>query len=138
MEAQFSRALFETKADAIILSIQPDITTNLLKHRREGFLFYPSDAGQWSTDDRQWLKTDFEPFAPLDVPTSMANLGAILDKIREQSVAPILIYNMSPIIPGEAIHCHQGMGEIFSTRMRKFNLGPDRVVGKDGRIHRRC
>jgi len=53
----------------------------------------------------------------------MANFAAIVDKIREQSEAAILIYNMSPIVPGEMIHCHQGMDESYSTRIRKFNLG---------------
>ena len=53
----------------------------------------------------------------------MANFAAIVDKIREQSEAAILIYNMSPIVPGETIHCHQGMGDSYSTRIRKFNLG---------------
>jgi lysophospholipase L1-like esterase len=30
---------------------------------------------------------------------------------------------MSPIVPGETIHCHQGMDQSYSTRIRRFNLG---------------
>jgi hypothetical protein len=131
-ESQFSRAIFETKADAIVLSIQSDIATGLVKHKREGFLFYPSESGRWSADDRQWLKTDFEPVENLDVTESMANFTALIKKIREQSEAPILIYNMSPISPGEAIHCHQGMGETYSTRIRRFNLGLIELSEKTG------
>ena len=129
---QFSRAIFETKADAIILSIQPDIATVLVKHKREGFLFYPSESERWRADDRQWLKTDFETMRNLDVAESMTNLALLIENIREQSEAPILIYNMSPITPGETIHCHQGIGEAYSTRIRKFNLGLIELSEKTG------
>jgi len=130
--SQFSRAIFETKADTIILSIQPDIANVLVKHKREGFLLYPSESGRWSAEDSQWLKTDFEPVRNLEVAESMANLTALVEKIREQSEAPILIYNMSPITPGETIHCHQGMGEAYSTRIRRFNLGLIELSEKTG------
>jgi hypothetical protein len=130
--SQFSRAVFETKADAIILSIQPDISVGLLKHRKEGFLFYAGDSQHWSNADKQWLKSDFEPVANLDAAQSMANFAAIIEKIRERSEAPILIYNMSPITPGEEIHCHQGLGEIYSTRIRRFNLGLIELSEKTG------
>jgi lysophospholipase L1-like esterase len=36
---------------------------------------------------------------------------------------PILIYNVSPVVPGENAHCLQGLGETYSTRCRRFNLG---------------
>ena len=131
-ESQFSRAVFETKADAIIFSIQPDITNTLVKHRSEGFLLYANESEQWSADDRRWLKTDYEPVGHLDVEESMANFTVMIEKIREQSEVPILIYNMSPIIPGETIHCHQGLGEAYSTRIRRFNLGLIELSEKTG------
>ena len=120
---QFSRAIFDTKADAIVLSIQGDITSNLRRHKKEGFLFYGSDVTSWSAVDQEWLKSDFERLLDLDAAASMANLAAIIEKIREHSEAPILIYNVSSVTPGEMIHCHQGFGESYSTRIRRFNLG---------------
>jgi lysophospholipase L1-like esterase len=121
--SQFSRAVLETDADAIVLSIQPDIATPLVRHKTDGFLFFAGESGQWRAEDRRWLKNDFEPLGRLDVAESMANLASIVEKIRSHGEAPILIYNMSPITPGESIHCHQGIGEAFSTRIRRFNLG---------------
>jgi hypothetical protein len=123
LASQFSRGVFETKADAIVLSIQPDVATALVRHKRDGFLLAASDAERWSADDRLWLKADFEPVGYLQVAESMANFSSIIEKIRTHSETPILIYNMSPITPGESIHCHQGIGEAFSTRIRRFNLG---------------
>ena len=121
--SQFSRAIFETTADAVVLSVQPDIATGLVRHRQDGTLFYASDYDTWSADDRQWLKSEFAATGPLDLETSMANLEAMIDEIRRSRDVPILIYNVSPIIPGEMIHCYQGLDETFSNRIRRFNLG---------------
>jgi len=121
--SQFSTALFEATPDAFILSIQPDTATGLFRHRETGILFYPHDMANWPTADREWFKATFVPLGALDVADSMANFQRIIDFIRARSDAPILIYNVSPIVPGETIHCYQGFGETYSTRMRRFNLG---------------
>ena len=130
--SQFSCAIFETKADAIFLSIQPDVTNQMLKHKRDGFLLHATDSQQWSAEDKEWLKSDFDFLGLLDVAESMANFASLVEKIRKQSEAAILIYNMSPIVPGEAIHCHQGMEDSYSTRIRKFNLGLIELSGATG------
>jgi hypothetical protein len=122
-QSQFSVALFDNKADAIILSILGETATTLVKHSRAGFLFYPSDPGNWSQADRDWLKSDFTRRDLLDVEGSMSNLRKIVDRIREHSDAPILVYNVSSIVPDETVHSLQGLGEIYSTRCRRFNLG---------------
>jgi len=92
-------------------------------HRRTGFLFFANDSERWNAADRQWLASEFERVEELDAATSMANLTSIIERIRERTVAPIVIYNMSPIVPGETIACYQGIGEAYSTRVRRFNLG---------------
>lgn len=130
--SQFSRAIFETKADAIILTIQPDTTTLMMRHKAEGFLFYPSEVETWSLADKKWLTSEFEPVEDLSVAKSMANLTSIIEKIRERSEAPVLIYNVSPITPGEEIHCYQGFDESYSVRIRKFNLGLIELSEKTG------
>jgi len=131
-ESQFSPAVFGTSADAIIFSIQPDLTTGLMKHQREEFLFYASERAQWSAEDRQWLADEFVPAATLPPEESMSNFAAIIERIRQQSQAPILIYNLSPIVPGEALHCYQGLDETYATRIRKFNLGLIELSEKTG------
>jgi hypothetical protein len=123
LESQFSRAAFETDADAIILSIQPDVHFRLARHRAEDFLLYRYDRDAWSESDRRWLAADFEEAPRLSVEQSMANFETIIDRIRERTEAPILVYNLSPIIPGESIHCYQGFDDSYSTRIRRFNLG---------------
>ena len=120
--SQFSRAVFEAKADVIVFSILGEMGNALVRHRKEDFLFFPTESNKWSTDNREWLKSNFEPTGLIEVAESMANFAVIIDKIREQSDAHILFYNMSSINPGETIHCHRGLGETNSTRIRRFNL----------------
>jgi hypothetical protein len=121
--SQFSSAVFETDADVIVLSAQPDLSINLLRHRRDGFLLYPDGWDDWPPEDRVWLRESFVSAGLLDMAASMANFARIVARIRERSSAPILIYNVSSVTPGEQIHAHDGMDDIFSTRIRRFNLG---------------
>jgi hypothetical protein len=124
VQSQFSAALFENDtADAFVFSILGETATALVRHNQAGFLFYPADSDRWAATDRDWLRSDFTRLDLLDVDTSMRNLRAIIDRIRERSEAPILVYNVSPIVPGETVHCLQGLGEIYATKCRRFNLG---------------
>jgi hypothetical protein len=121
--SQFSRAFFDVPADALVLSVQPDVASGMMRHRADGYFFYPAEVSSWPTEDRAWLNAQFDPVKRLSVADSMANLAAIIARIRENSEAPILIYNLSPIIARETIHCYLGLGETLSTRIRRFNLG---------------
>jgi lysophospholipase L1-like esterase len=122
LQSQFSNALFTTPADAIVLTLQPDVTNSMLRHRRDGYLLYPNDTQAWTAGDRAWLKAEFEASGPLPVETAMANLTTIIERIRAVRDVPILIYNLSPVIPGDLVHCYMGLGETFATRIRRFNL----------------
>ena len=41
--SQFGTTLFDTNADAVVLSILGETATGLVRHNRDGFLFYPAD-----------------------------------------------------------------------------------------------
>ena len=120
---QFSRALFEADADAVVLSLQPDLTTSFLRHKRDRYLFYPANAESWTPADREWLRDEFAFSEALDVGASMRNLATIVARVRERRDVPILVYNVSSVVPGDQVHCYQGLDETFSTRVRRFNLG---------------
>jgi hypothetical protein len=123
LPSQFSQAMFEADADAFILSLQPDIANFLFRHRVEGHLFCPNSHEGWPTEDQRWLRQNFVETAPLDVEQSMRNFERIIERLRERRDAPILIYNLSAVVPGEWVHTYEGLGEIYSTRIRHFNLG---------------
>ena len=122
LEVQFAPALFDAKDDVIVLSIQPDLMVPLARHRADGYCFYPDHWRSWQSEEKAWLQREFDPAEAMDVATSMNNFVRIIDRIRSRSTAPILVYNVSAIVPGEAVHSHLGLDEIFSTRIRRFNL----------------
>ncbi len=130
--SQFSTAVFETTADVIALSVQPDVTTGLVRHRGSGFLLYPYGLDGWLDPDKAWLEENCVRIAPLTCLEMVKNFIAIIERIRQATEAPILVFNMSPIIPGETIHCYRGLGETFSTRVRQFNLGLIKVSDVTG------
>ncbi len=113
LSSQFSQALFETDADAVILSLQPDIANFLFRHRFKGHLFCPSDHEKWPIEDQLWLRQNFIEAAPLDVEQSMHNFDRIIERIRARRDTPILIYNLSAVVPGEWVHNYEGLGEIL-------------------------
>jgi lysophospholipase L1-like esterase len=123
MQSQFSCAIFDKTADAIVLSVQPDVASGMMRHRADGYFLYPSTVSGWTSEDKAWLNGHFDSLNRLSVADSMTNLAAIIGRIRESSEAPILIYNLSPTIAHETIHCYLGLGETLSTRIRRFNIG---------------
>lgn len=130
--SQFGTALFDATPDAFVLTIQPDTATGLYQHRDTGALLYPHNLASWPLADRDWFKAEFVPLGPLDPTDSLANFELIIEKIRARSEAPILIYNVSPIVPREMVHCYQGLGETYSTRIRRFNLGLTELSERTG------
>jgi hypothetical protein len=130
--SQFSAAVFETDADAIILSIQPDLMVSLVRSRRHGYLLLPAGWTAWPEADRDWIRADFDSTPPLDAVRSMDNLGRIVERIRARTKAPILIYNVSSAVPGEQIHDYRGLEDSFSARIRQFNLGLIELSQKTG------
>ena len=121
--SQFSDGLFTNEADAIILSILGETATKLHRNKEKGYQFYAANSQTWNREDREWLKASFVHTDLLDVSRSMQFLAKIIERIRSRRDVPILIYNASSIVPGETLYNYQGLGETFSTRCKRFNLG---------------
>ena len=85
LTSQFSHALFDANPDAFVLSIQPDLNTLLLRHRRDGFLFYPNNWRFWPVEHQEWLRSSFISAGFIDPATSMTNFARIISRIRARS-----------------------------------------------------
>jgi hypothetical protein len=132
LDAQFSTALFTTNADVIVLSIQPDVATTLVRHKDAGYLFHPGAWREWPDADQAWLRDHFV-FAPLlDADAARRNFERIVARIRERSSAPIVVFNVSSVIPGDSVHCHQGLGDTLATRIRRFNVAVAELSQRTG------
>jgi hypothetical protein len=123
LETQFAPALFEAKADAFILSIQPELMTRLLRSKREGYLFFPGEWKDWPLDQQQWLRANFEDTGLISIEAALDNFEAIVDRLAARGDAPVLIYNLSSVTTGEQVHDHRGLEDLLSTRIKRLNLG---------------
>ncbi|MDE2434856.1 MAG: SGNH/GDSL hydrolase family protein [Sphingomonadales bacterium] len=122
LTSQFSDKVFTSAPDAVILSILPDVASQLVRHRRDGFRFNPANASTWAECEREWLKSEFEPIGTMRIDDAIANLAAIIERLRQDRDVPVLVYNMSAVIPGDRVHCYLGLDETYATRIRRFNL----------------
>lgn len=123
LETQFAPALFEAAADVFVLSIQPELMTRLVCHKQRGYLLCPGKWQDWPAALQAWLRSEFEDVGIIDVGAALANLDAIVGRLRARTDAPILIYNLSSVVPGERVHDHQGLEDLLSTRIKRLNLG---------------
>jgi hypothetical protein len=117
VESQFATRLFDGASDVAVLSIQPDVMNAIARHRGDGHLLHPAGVDSWSAADRAWLAEYYVPCPPLEPEEAMDNLAHIATRLDH-----VLIFNMSPIVPWERIHNHQGLGEGLAERIRRFNL----------------
>jgi lysophospholipase L1-like esterase len=123
LASQFSAAVFDADADATILSVMSEVTALILQERSEGYRFYVGSTNGWSAEDQAWLHRSFNMLPLLDVDQSMTNLSKIIERRRQNSDAPILIYNLCATLPADRTHCYEGQEGALSTRIKRFNLG---------------
>lgn len=129
---QFSDAIYRTRADAIILSIMPDVTAGLLDHRSGDYSLYAGNIPEWPIADRQWLAREFTGPRLASVDEASAHWRTVIERIRDHTPAPILVFNMSPFTPGDPPHCFLGLDDDISTRIREFNLALVRLSRETG------
>jgi hypothetical protein len=123
LSSQFETELFSVDVDAVILSILPDVVTSLVRHPRDGYCFYPEGWQEWAPEDQAWLRRTFVPEPPLSPDDSMANFAKVIGAVRARRNTPVLIYNVSSIVPGERIRSYAAaVDECLSIRIRRFNL----------------
>lgn len=126
LTSQFETELLSVEVDAIILSILPDVMNSLVRHPRDGYRFYPEGWERWPAEDQAWLRRTFVPEPPLSPDESMASFANVIHAVRARRSTPVLVYNMSPIVPGERIRSYAAdvadATECLSVRIRRFNL----------------
>ncbi len=132
IERQHRTALFDAPADVVVLSIQSAATNALVRHRRDGWLLLPDDLESWDADSRAYLQRECEFAGLVPVELALARLEQLILAIEERLGAQVLVYNLSPITPGERTHCWIGAEDSLALRVRSFNLGLARLSAQLG------
>lgn len=132
LAAQFNTNIFSAEADVFVLSIQPDIMHAAFEHRSEKYRIV-FNLMSCSEQDKQKLRSEFSFLGLISIKDSMTNLSQIIERIRERTDTPILVYNMPFAIVGERIRCFLGLDEaIGAERIRSFNLALVEISREQG------
>lgn len=122
IERQQRTTMFDEPADVVVLSLQSAATNALVRHRRDGWLLLPDEYESWSAEARAWLSSECEYAGLAELPRVMERLEQLILTIEERLGAQVLVYNLSPVTPGERIHCWIGADDALSLRVQRFNL----------------
>jgi hypothetical protein len=120
---QHRSALFDAPADAVIFSLQSAVLSSLVRHRRDGWLLLPDDFDSWDAASRAWLESQCENAGLAPIEPILRRLAQLIGAVQERLGAPVLVYNLSPVIPGERTHCWLGAEDALGLRVRRFNVG---------------
>ena len=119
---QHRTALYETPCDVVVLSLQSAITNALVRHRSEGWLLLPDELETWDAESRAWLDRECVYAGLVSLDQVMARLEKLIPAIEQEVGAHVLVYNLSPFLPGERTHCWLGAEDSLVLRTRRFNL----------------
>ncbi len=122
LASQASGELFATDADVIVLSVLADVAVRHYRSHETGAHVFVHHPSQLEAAARAWLG---RTHAATDLPSAeetFDSLMRIIERVRLNSQAPILIYNLSPLAPGPITHCFAGLQDSLATRIRRFNL----------------
>jgi hypothetical protein len=110
---QHRSGLFDASADAVVLSLQSAVLSSLVRHRRDG----------WDVASRAWVQSECESVGLAPIEPTLQRLEQLIDAVRERLGVPVLVFNPSPVIPGERTHCWLGADDALGLRVRRFNVG---------------
>ena len=118
--SQLQSTFFEeaAKSDIVALSIQADLMNAGQRHNDSGTVFYanpPSFASEAHTQR-------FTPISFLAADEAAKHWAEVVLRIRKDSDALIVMFNVSTWIPGENAYSLFGTDETLFERMIKFNL----------------
>jgi hypothetical protein len=121
-DSQHHTALFDGSSDVVVLSLQADVLNSLVRHRRDGWLLLPDGYSGWDARSKDWLRSECENAGLAALETTLRSLRRLVPVIEQRLGAHVLVYNLSPLIPGEWIHCWAGAEDSLGLRVRRFNL----------------
>ena len=98
------------------------MTNALVQHRRDGWLLLPDEIESWGAGPRAWLERECEYAGLADINHVFERLEQLVLAVEKRLAAQVLVYNLSPVTPGERTHCWIGAEDSIALRVQRFNL----------------
>jgi hypothetical protein len=123
IDKQQLTTMFDEPTDVVVLSLQSIATNALVRHRRDGWLLLPDDFESWDAESRSYLENECEYAGLAPIEAALDRLEQLIIAIEEKLGAQVLVYNLSPVTPGERTHCWIGAEDSLGLRVKRLNLG---------------
>jgi hypothetical protein len=115
----------------VVLSLAPNVTRSVYRHREHGILVDP--GGAWLNRDLNtalrdgasiaWFRETFEPIGRLSVEDFVEHFSSVIRLLRERArVEHILVFNVLTVEPGDRVHNYQLRRHPEVLRRREFCL----------------
>lgn len=113
----------------VMTSMAPDVIRTVYRHKEHGFLVDP--GGGWLSSIEatlndlsavKWFRENFESIGRSTVDGFRANFRKLIQRMKENLDAHILVFNTLIIEPGDLTHSFQFVSASEVTRRRELNL----------------
>lgn len=129
-QVPYLKGLGEFPKSAVILSVNGDATRTLYRHREHGYMLDP--GGWWlrqpmdqvltNLDKVNWLKKNFEKVPRLTVDEFRKSFGRVVQLVKEQTGAEVLVYTAQSVEPGSREHNFGLVKNPQHLRRREMNV----------------
>jgi len=121
--AQFLEPRFPQELDVVVLSIEPEVSQVLWKHRERGYLFCPPPGweGEWSSGRKLWLEETFCPLGRIEVEQFKENFTTLIRTVKRRWSAHVIVYNGSTFDPEDRTCNYRDIQETVALRIHKLN-----------------
>ncbi len=125
-----AKGLETFQKNVVALSIGPDFTRTLYRHREHGF--YVDPGGYWlndgidsAIDDMdavKWFSKNFKSAGKLTPDQFSDRFGRLVGEFRERTGAHILVINLLSVDPADPIHNYRLVKNPDNARRREFGI----------------
>jgi hypothetical protein len=113
----------------VVLSILPDLSRSVYRHRLSGYLFDPGTA--WlnnltsalaNLSTATWFRDNFESLGRISVEQFALNYRHLIPAIKRETGAHVLVFNSLEIEPLDTTHDYSLRNLSSASRRRRFNI----------------
>jgi hypothetical protein len=113
----------------VVLSVLPDLTRTVYRHRRSGYLIDPGTA--WLNNlaaaltdlsMARWFRENFQSLGRISVGQFAENYRQLIPTIRRETGAHVLVFNSLEIEPLDPTHNYSLRNLASASRRRRFNI----------------
>ena len=122
--AQLQALSASAPLDILVLSVEPDVTQHAWQHRETGYLLCtpPSWEKEFSPEQKEWLRTAFEPAGLLAVDAFKENFVRLIQIAKERMDAHVLVFNCCTVDPQDNAYSYLNQHhDTLTVRVQRFN-----------------